>query len=248
MKRVSVDSRRQVLVAKTEDEAYEFMAQTFIEEAKKAIASRALFSVALSGGSTPLKLYELLKEPSSALSVNWSLLELFWGDERPVPIDSPESNYGQAIPYFSVPPLDQAKRHRIVADCEDLQKSAEEYEKIFRKICPSSRYDLVLLGIGDDGHTASLFPKTKALNEDTLFYTANEVPQKQTSRITLTYPAIDLARSVYVMAFGRSKAKALKRIFFGEPNIEECPAQRIGTEKSPAYYVIDRKAAYGLGL
>ncbi len=248
MKRVTVDDRRQVFVAKTEDDAYEFMAQTFIEEAKKSIAARAAFSVALSGGNTPLKLYERLKEPSSALTVNWSLLELFWGDERTVPVDNSESNYGQAAPYFSLPPLDQAKKHRIVADCENLDKSAEEYEKIMRKTCQGGRFDMALLGIGEDGHTASLFPKTTALHETERLYVANHVPQKDTWRITMTYPAIDQARSVYVLAFGRSKAKALKRILFGEQNIDECPAQRIGISSSPAYYVIDRKAAYGLGL
>ncbi|MGR3952019.1 MAG: 6-phosphogluconolactonase [Chlamydia sp.] len=248
MKRVIVDDRRQVFVAKTEDEAYEFMAQTFIEEAKKSIAARASFSVALSGGNTPLRLYELLTEPSSALTVNWSLLDLFWGDERSVSADHSESNYGQASHYFSAAPLDQAKRHRIVADCENLDMSAEEYEKAMKKACSNGRYDMVLLGIGDDGHTASLFPHTKALSETERLYVANEVPQKGTWRITMTYPAINQARSTYVLAFGRSKAKMLKKIFFGEPNIDECPAQYIGVASAPACYIIDKKAAYGLGL
>ncbi len=248
MKRVTVDDRRQVFVAKTEDEAYEFAAQTFIEEAKKSIAARASFTAALSGGNTPLRLYEILKEPPQALSVNWSLLDLFWGDERPVGIDHPDSNYGQASQYFLNPPLNQAKRHRIVADCENLDKSAEEYEKVMRKSCQGGRFDMVLLGIGDDCHTASLFPKTQALHEKERLFVANHVPQKDTWRITMTFPAIDLARSVYVLAIGRGKSKALKRILFGEPNFEECPAQRIGTPTSPAYYIVDRKAAYGLGL
>lgn len=248
MKRVTVDDRRQVFVAKSEDEAYEFAAHTFIEEAKKAIAARASFTAALSGGNTPLRLYELLKEPPQALSVNWSLLDLFWGDERPVPIDHSDSNYGQASKFFTTPPLDQSKRHRIVADCSNLEKSAEEYEKVMRKICPGGRFDMVLLGIGDDCHTASLFPKTSALHEKDRLYAANFIPQKETWRITMTFPAIDLSRSVYVLAIGKGKSKALKKILFGEANFEECPAQRVGTPTSPAYYIVDRKAAYGLGL
>ena len=127
MKRVIVDERRQVFVAKTEEEAYDFCLQTFTEEVKKAIASQASCSVAISGGTTPLRLYELLTEPSAALLINWSLLDIFWCDERYVPSDDPESNFGNAMHYFGRPPLDQAKKHRLEGDAKDLDKSAKEY-------------------------------------------------------------------------------------------------------------------------
>jgi len=248
MKRVIIDERRHVVVAKTEKEAYEFCAQAFIEQAKKAISSRASFSVALSGGSTPLPLYELLTESSYALLVNWSLLEFFWGDERSVGPDDPESNFGNAIKYLARPPLDQAKKHRLVGESSNLEKAAREYEKMVKKTCADQRFDVVLLGIGNDGHTASLFPNTAALKEEKRLYVANSVPQKECWRLTMTFPAINQARSTYVLAFGRGKSKILKKILFGEENYEELPAQRIGTKENPACFVIDKKAAHGLGI
>lgn len=248
MKRVVVDERRQVFVAKTEEEAYEFCLQTFTEEVKKAIATRGACSIALSGGNTPLRLYELLTEPSAALLINWPLLDLFWCDERPVGINDPESNYGNAMTFFGRPPLDQAKKHRLAGDATDLEATAREYEKTVKKLCPGEKLDLILLGIGEDGHTASLFPKTRALQEEKRLYVANEVPQKQSVRLTITFPAIEKAKAVYVLAIGKSKSKILKQILFGEYNYEEIPAQRLGTSKTPATFIIDKKAAYGLGL
>jgi 6-phosphogluconolactonase len=248
MKRVIIDERRHLVVTKTEEEAYEFCAQTFIEQAKKAIAARASFSVALSGGSTPLPLYELLTEPSRALLVNWSLLEIFWGDERCVDSDDPESNFGNAMEYFTRPPLDQSKKHRLVGESSNLEKAARDYERKMKKTCAEQRFDLVLLGIGNDGHTASLFPKTAALKEEKKLYIANHISQKECWRLTMTFPAINQARSIYVLAFGRGKSKILKKILFGQENYEELPAQRIGTKENPACFVIDKKAAHGLGI
>ena len=243
-----IDERRQVVVAKTEDEAYDFCLQSLTENVKKAIATRGTCSIAISGGTTPLRLFEALVEPSSALPINWSLLNIFWCDERCVPPEDAESNYGNALRYFGCPPLDQAKKHRLPGDAPDLGKAASEYEKIVRKACPGGKFDLVLLGIGEDGHTASLFPKTAALHEEKKLYVPNQVPQKNCWRMTMTFPAIEAARAVYVLALGKSKSKALKQIFFGEYNYELVPAQRIGTTKCPACFIIDKKAAYGLGL
>lgn len=248
MKRVVIDERRNVLVAKTDEEAYDFCVQTFIEEAKKSIVARASFSVALSGGQTPLPLYEKLSEPSNALLVNWPLVEVFWGDERPLPPSDPESNYGATLAYFNVPPLDRAKKHRLIADCEDLESSAANYEKLVRATCSDARFDLVLLGVGDDGHTASLFPHTKALNEEKRLFTPNFIPERKSWRMTITYPAIEQARSVYVLVIGKGKAKILKQIFYGEYRPEDFPAQRLGTKENPVTFIVDRKAVFGMGL
>ena len=248
MKRVIIDERRQVFVAKTEEYAYDFCRQTFTEEVKKAVSVRASCSVALSGGNTPLRLFELFTEPSASLLINWSLLDIFWCDERCVPITDPESNYGNAMNYFSRPPLDQAKKHRLAGDAVDLEAAASEYEKTIKKVCSGERLDLVMLGIGEDGHTASLFPKTAALKEEKRLYVPNHVPQKNCWRLTMTFPAIDQAKAVYALAIGKSKSKILKQILFGEYNYEELPAQRLGTPTNPVCFIIDKKAAYGLGL
>ena len=232
MKRVVIDERRNVLIAKTDEEAYDFCVETFVEEAKKAIIARASFSVALSGGKTPLPFYEKLGEPSNALLVNWPLVEIFWGDERPLPPTDPESNFGAAFPHFNVPPLDQAKKHRLIADCDDLETAATNYENLVKASCSGGRLDLVLLGVGDDGHTAFSFPNTTALKEEHRLFVPNHILQKKTWRMTITYPAIEAARSVYVLVVGKGKAKTLKQIFYGDYRPDELPAQKLGTKKS----------------
>ena len=248
MKRVVIDERRNVLVAKTDEEAYDFCVQTFIEEAKKAIIARASFSVALSGGQTPIPFFEKLTEPSNALLVNWPLIEIFWGDERPLPPTDPESNYGTALTYLNVPPLNQAKKHRLVGDCDDLDTSASNYEKLVKATCSEKRFDLVLLGVGDDGHTASLFAHTSALKEEKRLFLPNYVPNKKIWRMTITYPAIEQARAVYVLVIGKGKSKILKQIFYSDYNPEELPAQRLGTKENPVTFIVDRKAVFGMGL
>ena len=247
MKRVVVDKRRQVVVAKTEDEAYEFCLNTLIEEIQKTVATRSSCSIALPGGTTPLRLYELLTEPSTALLVNWSRLNIFWGDERCVLTTDQDSTFGNAMRFFGNPPLDEAKTHRLPGDASDLEKAAHEYERLVKKVCPGGALDLVLLGIGEDGHTASLFPKTKALSEERRLYVPNQIAP-DTWRLTMTFPAIERARAVYVLVIGKPKAKALKQVLFGNPSPEEVPAQRLGTAEHPATFIIDKRAAFGLGL
>ncbi len=248
MKRVRVDKRRQAIVALDEDEAAEKCAQLFVEEAQRAIAAKSSFSVALAGGSTPAAVYRKLQEPSFALSVNWQFVNLFWGDERAVPPDSPESNFHMAQEYFSVPPLNQAKTHRMMGEAVDLDSAARDYENLIKRTCPGGKLDLILLGIGDDGHTASLFPETKALHEEKRLVVANQVPQKECTRLTVTFPCIDLASKVIVFALGRSKAKVVKKILRGDFTPDLIPAQRLGTEETPALYILDKRAAYGSGL
>lgn len=248
MKQVQVDERRRVFIAKTEEEAYEFCLQTFTEEVKKAISARGSCTLALSGGTTPLRLFDLLTESAAAFLINWSLLDIFWCDERCVPPEDPESNYGTAMHYFNRPPLNLAKKHRLAGESEDLDAIARDYERKVKKVCPDGSFDFILLGIGEDGHTASLFPHTKALTEEKRLYVANHILQKNCYRLTMTFPAIERAKSAYVLALGKAKAKILKQILFGEYNYEEIPAQRLGTTSNPVSFIIDKKAAYGLGL
>lgn len=248
MKHVILDERRQVFVAKTEEEAYDFCLNAFIEEAKKNIAAQACFSVALSGGNTPKPLYERLTQSSSALLVNWSFLHVFLTDERCVPSDSPESNYRMLMEYFSCTPLNQAKVYRPMADSQDLDAAACAYEKSAKKAVKKGRFDMVLLGVGDDGHTASLFPNTAALKEQKRLFVPNHVPQKDCWRMTMTFAAIEQARSLYALVLGKSKSQMLKSVLFGSFSPDEFPSQRLGTPACPVCYVIDKKAAFGLGL
>jgi 6-phosphogluconolactonase len=248
MKRVRVDERRHVCVAATEEEAALFLAQMIVEEAQKAIATKASYTLALAGGTTPQKVYEKLQEPTSSLLVNWPFVDLFWSDERCVAASSPESNYGNAIPFFSTPPLDQARKHRMVGESQDLDSAARDYENLLKRVAQGGRLDTVLLGIGEDGHTASLFPRTTALKEKVRLVVPNFVPELQSWRLTLTYPCIQQAKKVIVFALGKTKSKILKKIFKGEFNPEEVPAQQLGTSENPVLYIIDKRAAYGCGL
>lgn len=245
---MTIDERRHVVVAKNEDEAYEYCLSMLTEEVQKAIAARASCSIAISGGSTPLRLYELLTEPSIALRINWSLLDIFWCDERCVSPTDPESNYRSAMKYLSCPPLDQAKKHRLAGDAPELERAASDYEKTIQKTCSGGAFDLVLLGVGEDGHTASLFPKTQALNEEHKLYVPVHASPEIGWRMTMTFPAIDQARSAYVLALGKTKAKILKQILFGNPSVSDVPAVRLGTAARPITYIIDKRAAFGLGL
>src|SRR5205807_5236969 len=113
--------------------------------------------------STPKKLYERILQSELAFQVDWAHVNVFWSDERAVPPDSPESNYGMAMHYFCKEPLDTSKKFRMPADERDLNKAAASYEAQIKKYCVQGRFDLVLLGVGEDGHTASLFPNTEAL-------------------------------------------------------------------------------------
>jgi 6-phosphogluconolactonase len=162
-------------------------------------------AIALSGGSTPKALYETLAGPAFRERVDWSRLELFFSDERSVPPDDPESNYGLAARTL-LTAVKPAALHRMAAESGD----AEGYERLVRKRVVRRRgavpvFDLVFLGMGDDGHTASLFPGTRALEERERFVVMNDVPQKKTQRMTFTYPLINAADRVWVLIAGADK-------------------------------------------
>lgn len=166
-------------------------------------------TVALSGGSTPKKLYELLAQPPYLEKVPWERVEFFFGDERAVPPDHKDSNYRMAHEALlsKVP----SKAHRMEAE----SGNAAGYEQLVRERVPAGgkgvpRFDLVLLGIGADGHTASLFPGTQALDEREKLVVLNEVPQLNTRRMTFTYPLINAARKVWVLAPGAEKRQVVQ--------------------------------------
>lgn len=188
------------------------MAQAVAQQIQElsVIGGSGRLAIALAGGNTPKRLYETLAQPPFRESVHWNQVELFFGDERAVPPDHPDSNYrmADAALLAHVP----VTAHRMRAESGD----ADAYEKLLRQRIAARRdglpvFDLVLLGMGKDGHTASLFPGTKALQETTRWVVMNEVPQMQTRRMTLTYPVLNAARRVWLLICGADKREIVAR-------------------------------------
>lgn len=218
--------------------------------AAEAISSRDRFIVGLSGGSTPRALFALLASPAWAERIDWTQVHVFWGDERCVPPDHPDSNYRLAretlLDRVSIP---AAQVHRIPAELPP-SAAAHAYEQTLRAFfaggdpaLPQPRFDLLLQGLGDDGHTASLFPGTAALGETTRWVVENYVPRLDTWRITLTAPAINAAAHVIFLVSGEGKANALQAVLRGPYRPHDYPAQLIQPRAGQVWWLIDRAAA-----
>lgn len=219
-----------------------------VEVARKAIAERGRCVIALSGGSTPRALYQRLAEPPARDEIEWSRVHLFWGDERAVPPDHPESNYRMAREVMlDRLPIPTGNVHRVLAELGP-EEAAERYEADLRQVfgVPNGEvpeFDLILLGIGADGHTASLFPHTAALAVRDRLVVANTVPQLGTTRITLTAPVLQAARWVLVLATGPDKAEAVARVIEGAEDVDETPAQLLRHARGRVTWLLDRAAA-----
>lgn len=204
----------------------------------KAIALRGVGSLVLAGGSTPREVYKLL---STSNTIDWNNTHLFWGDERCVPPDHQDSNYlmvkQSLLDHITIP----AKNiHRIKAEENSSQAAIQYNNDIKRWLDMHSSFDILLLGIGDDGHTASLFPETEALNEQSVFVKENWVPKFNAYRITLTYPAINRSNHILFLVAGSSKADALHRIIdLNEP----LPASTVQSANDTVEWFIDKEAS-----
>ncbi len=224
------------------DELAEAAAARFITHAKEAQSGR--FSVALAGGTTPRRVYQLLAEEKS--SVDWTRCHLFFGDERCVPPDDPDSNYRMANEsLLSRVDLPAENIHRIRGE-GDAVANAQVYEDELRGYFGSVEwpiFDLVLLGMGEDAHTASLFPHTRALAEQSAWVAANWVEKIEAFRITLTAPAINRAKEIIFLVAGSSKAVALRDVLKGERDTDRLPAQLIYTSAGNVSWFVDEAAA-----
>lgn len=210
---------------KTADEAIDFAVEQFIELAASAIVARGRFTVALSGGSTPKAIYGKLAERENVGRVDWKKVFIFFSDERAVGKDDPKSNYKMAIDSgFRSIPCEHLFRMKGE---ENLEVEAKAYEALILEHVPGGIFDLVMLGMGDDGHTASLFPYTKALHEEEKLVAANVVPQKGESRLTFTYPCIERARTVAVYILGADKEERLEEVLNGKDDFDRLPLQRV---------------------
>ncbi len=227
-------------------------AEEFTELAVEAVARSGRFTVALSGGSTPQRLYERLAEPPHRARVPWDRVEVFWGDERAVAPDHPDSNARLAVAaLLSRVPIPPEGIHRIHAERADRDAAAREYQDEIARVFgvaadgPAPALDLVLLGLGADGHTASLFPGSAALAESRRWVVSHFVPALGAERITLTPPILNRAREVRVLVTGADKAGALRAVLHGPRAPERFPAQLIQPESGRLVWLVDRGASIG---
>ena len=225
-------------------------AAEFLDAARDAVREKDSFAVALAGGSTPKALYGLLvNNPLLQAKVPWSKIQFFFGDERHVPPDNPESNFRMANEaMLDKTPMDPKQVHRIKAEKRNAAQAAEEYEQELRasfklQADQLPRFDFVLLGMGPEGHTASLFPGTKALKEERRLVVSNWVGKLYTDRITLTPPVLNNAARVIFMVHGEEKAPALKAVREGPYEPEQLPAQLIRPRLGKVLWLVDPSAA-----
>ena len=216
--------------------------------AKRRVEEKGSFSIALSGGSTPRRLYELLASPSYVDSVAWERWSVFWGDERCVPSDHEESNYRMAretlLDRVSIP-AEQIHRMRGEAPPEE---AAEEYEGTVRRALGAWKpmIDLVLLGLGEDGHTASLFPGSDALREQQRLVVATWASHLQAHRLTFTLPLINAAEQIAFLAAGESKAGVLRQVLQPGSDDPALPAALVRPESGGVHWFVSRSAAADL--
>jgi 6-phosphogluconolactonase len=221
-------------------------AAEFSRCAKAAIAQRGSFRVALSGGNTPRAVYALLAEEQKN-SLPWEKIFFFFGDERHVPPAHPDSNYRMANEsLFSRVPVPQKNVFRMQTELA-ADVAAQKYEDTLSNFFQLQAgswpvFDLIFLGLGDDGHTASLFPGTAALNENTRLVVANPVEKLKTDRITFTFPVLNHAREVLFLVSGAGKAPVLREVL-RPSNGAKYPSQMVHPEEGRLLWIADRDAA-----
>lgn len=220
--------------------------QLFIQTAREAIENKGRFTVALTGGSSPVELYKLLATAPYRDEVQWEKVFVFWGDERWVPLADDRSNARMAFEtLLNHVPIPKEQIFPMWADGMSPADFAHVYEDTLRShLQPPGRFDLVLLGMGADGHTASWFPKTGVLHEYDKWVAAYFLDAQDMYRITLTIPLVNQAAKVAVIAYGANKAEALYEVLRGERNTEQYPAQLIDTsEEGRVTWFVDEAAA-----
>ena len=213
--------------------------------AEECLGTQGKFTIALSGGSTPRRLYQILASPPHAEGIAWDRWHIFWSDERCVPPDHQDSNFRMArqalLDHVPIPPAQVYRMRGEVAP----EKAAREYEtavlNVFQTPVPS--FDLILLGIGDDGHTASLFPGSEALLENQRLVMANLAPSPPVHRITFTLPLINAAKVVAFLDTDESKAEVLRRVLEPAPGEGVLPATMVRPIQGTVHWFLTKEAA-----
>jgi 6-phosphogluconolactonase len=241
-----------VFVCPNADELARTAARRFVDWAWQAIARDGQFNVALSGGSTPQALFRALSSQEFRGQIDWPRVQIFWGDERAVPPDDPESNYGMTRRELLVRvPIPAANAHRMEAEDPTLGRAAHHYEELLRRYLPLDDrgfpvFHLVFLGVGLDGHTASLFPGSRLLRETSRWVSTPSVAKLGKRRMTLTLPVLDAARRVVFLVAGKEKAVILREVLLGHPE-PPLPAQMVQPRDGERIFLVDQAAAALLG-
>jgi len=246
---MTVQAQREVVLLPDSAAITRRAADEFLKCVNEAVVTKGFFTVALAGGSTPKALYSVLSDdPTYSSKIPWNKLHFFFGDERHAPPDSPESNFHMANEtLFSKGLVKPEQITRIKGEYADTEKAALEYEQALRayfKLRDGEypRFDLVLLGMGDEGHTLSLFPGTRALHATNRIVVRNWVGKLFTERITLTAPAANQASRVIFCVTRADKALALKAVMEGPYEPEQLPAQLIQPVNGTLLWLVDRDA------
>lgn len=245
-----MDDRLKVLVTQTEEKARQLAAEILATTACDAVARHGQFTLALSGGTTPRPLYELLSSPIQAESIPWQDTQIFFGDERDVPSDNADSNYRmvQDTLLGSVP-IRLENVHPMLGDASDLDATAAQYAEQIVKIVPPGEaglpaFDLILLGMGGDGHAASLFPGSDALDDSQHLVTSALVPVLGRRRLTFTLPLINAAHHVLFLVTGKDKAEAISKVLGNDDAAAaQLPAGRVKPTHGKLIFVLDADAA-----
>jgi 6-phosphogluconolactonase len=237
-----------IQVYKDKQELSKSAADIFVQTVKEAIAEKGQFFVSLTGGSSPEILYKLLAEPLHRDQVDWEKVWVFWGDERWVSPDDKRSNAGIVFKLLlDHVPIPKNQIYIMWDRDQEPEDFALTYQKfIEQKMGKTPEFDLVLLGMGEDGHTASLFPKTEVLKEKSKWVSAYNLKDQNMYRITLTAPLINLSKKIVFLVFGSNKAHALREILEGENNPEKFPAQLIKPIHGQTVWLVDEAAAQNL--
>lgn len=242
-------ANRKLVVEKTVEDAAAFAAVAMESLLCETISKRAAAYVALAGGTTPHMLYQRLAGAVLSSAVPWQNVEVFFGDERNVPLDDVESNYGMTQrTLLDHLPIAPSHVHPMRADAGDLEAAAAEYEQTIRGIVPVvgdlPQFDLILLGMGADGHTASLFPGAPALREKQKLVMAYHVPVLGRQRMTFTLPLINAARNVMLLVTGEDKADTVARLLSDkETDQRDLPVSSVRPKDGMLYLILDAAAA-----
>ena len=247
---MSAAAKREVVILPDAAAITQRAAEEFVKAAQDAVSQKGVFTVALAGGSTPKALYAMLADDSAMRSkVPWAKMHFFFGDERHVPPDNDQSNYRMANEaLFSKGVVNAEQVTRIHGEYEDTEKAALEYEQALRayfklKDGEYPRFDLVLLGMGEEGHCLSLFPGTKALHASPRIVVRNWVGKLFTERVTLTAEAANQANRVMFLVTRSDKALALKAVLEGPYEPEQLPSQLIQPVSGKLLWLVDQAAA-----